>query len=270
MKSNQKLVFSHRKVRVFVAGSALVLFIAIHLYLGASSIQNTKVSTFVGVFEIYFNSLLRLVFPILVTLLAATTLQSQLSSNFIAFTRSRQSLHSYFLASLRRAIMNNFMFFITLGTCTVIGVCCFELGAHPGLVDPKPFGLTNQEALLQVYTQNPLGWAASGGAVAYGMALTAWLVISSIVLTLFSFAVLLFTRHRAALLAPFAFYIVETLVFQLNSSPKYGLFASMPTPISMQSFSLFEAAIPLVTIAFISGLAIQFKIRAAKNSGEFS
>ena len=270
MKSNQKLVFSHRKMRALLASSALILFIALHLYLGASSVQNTQVSTFVGVFEIYFNSLLRLVFPMLVTLLAATTLQSQLANNFVAFTRSRQSLRSYFLISLRRAMLKNVLFFTALGASTSIAITCYELGAHPGLVDPKPFGFTKQDALIHVSTQNPLGWAANSGAIVFGVVLTAWLVMASIVLTLFSFTVVLFIRHRVALLVPFAFYIVETLVFQSNSMPKYGLFASMPTPISMQSFTMYEAVIPMVAIVAFSALAIAYKIRLAKNSGEFS
>lgn len=257
-------------LRVVIFCATLMLFTCAHLYLGTQQVLHTQVSTFVGVYETYYNTVLRLVFPIICTLIAVFEMQSQVSENFVASTRSRQALSRYFSMGLRKAIVRNAVYFSILGSMTVLAVNYVAPRVEPNLINPNAFGFTPTTALLEVEKQNPLGFTAAWGSLAYGLSITFWLVASSSVMSILAFAAVIITKHRVALLLPMAFYVVETAVTQLNGLPKLGLFSVMPTPASMQQFGFFEAFLPLAVLAIIGSIFITFKVRESFNTGEFS
>jgi hypothetical protein len=256
--------------RQMLINGALVGFIVLHVYLGTRGTANSAYSTEAGVFGEYMNGVIRLVFPLLVLLLAGVPLHDQVVGNFIAFTRGRAKLNSYIVHLACQAMTRTFVYFVIVGLVTTLAATYLAPALQPGLVQPATYGLTPDQAIQQQMQMNPLAFALLGGPLVYGLTCTLWMMIGSGVLVLATLASIMTLRPRLSLLVPLAFFIGESVLAQLLGAPQVSLLLVLPSPSNLQSFPFGVAIIPLLAIAVISLALILWAIRSTYKSGRFS
>ncbi|MEO0025118.1 MAG: hypothetical protein RL196_1559 [Actinomycetota bacterium] len=254
----------------FFVTLGLASLLALHLYLGTENTANSAYSTLAGVFGEYMNGLIRLVFPFIVTLLAAMPLRNQTSENFIHQTRGRTSLARHLLGLVKDGVAANAIYFTVFGLATTAAATFVVPALNPEVLQPTSYGLTAENALKLIAQQNPLGFAAAFGGIAFGIASTAWMVCSSTVFSLLAFACVLVTRRRAAILIPLGIYIGESVITQVLNAPKLSFLLLMPTPSSMGSFDFVTAALPGFVASILSCATIWLVIRYAPKYGWFA
>ena len=202
---------------------------------------------------------------------AAVPLQDQLTENFIAFTRNRRRLSVHVARLISRGILRNAIYFGVLGLLTTFAAAYLAPTLQPGLINPHEYGLTADGVIRQQIEQNPLGFSIVWGPVSYGLLSTAWMVVGAAMFSLAAAAAALTVKRRVlALLAPLAFYILESVVAQVVAAPQWSLLLELPTPSNQQSFPLFAAATPIVAVGVASTVMILVALRRSRSSGQFS
>lgn len=241
--------------------------VVLSLYFGTQSTLRSQYSSEIGVFGEYMNGAIRLLFPVIVTVLAAVPLQDQLRDNFIAFTRTRQSFGRYLFRVTGAGIVRNSIYFGLLGVLTTVAVAFVVPFLNPRAVDRAGYGLSEQ----QLYGQNPLGGLLTFGPVAFGLGATAWMVASAATFSLLAIASVLLIRSRAiALITPAALYILESILFQVLSLPGLSLILAAPTPSSLQRYPLVVAVSPLAAVAIVAMALIAVAVWRSRRSGAYA
>lgn len=249
---------------------ALFALTGINIYLGLQQIKQSKVATWVVVYDELYNSPLRLIFPLVVAMLGSARFQTEMSDNFVSYKRSRQSLDVFFKESLLSGIKKNAWYFASVGVVTTIVATYVAPKVQPGLVDPSAFGLTQHDSLSVGIQQHPLGFANYLGPLAVGAAETIWLVASATLFTVVGYACVLLVRHRVVLLIPLGIFLFQTALAQLGGFPIYALMASFPVPTSHQSFNLLQALTPGLVLLMLSLGVIRYRLERALRFGDYS
>lgn len=233
---------------------ALVV-ICIPLYFGVTQARTSVLRDELDLFAAMITNPVVLVFPVIITILTARGLASELKSRYLAYTRTRMDVRERLVVKLLAASAVAFGLLFTY--CLLAFVAAFYLLPAMELTafDPVLYGLSAETVVEDSYGRATYTSFLVLGPITYGVLYSAWVGLSAAVFAALGLAALLLVRNRIlAFAVPWLVYIGQTIVFALLDLPNLGLLYSI-FPFGLTPVSTLAGVAPVVILALLVACA---------------
>lgn len=262
----------HRLPRLPVGAVGFLLICALGLVVGFGEVSTSGYRSWVQVFHEFTNGPDRVIFPVIVSLVAGVPLANELSNRFIVNTRTREDLRKHLGRLAFRGIAKAGFGFATLLMVYAVAAFAVSPNLFPGAVDPEAYGLEAASgayaidatdgafANLANYGWPVLAifsalWAGANAAIFAGVAVVSLLLIDKTIV---------------ALSIPFALYLFESVVTQILDLPGMSFLITAIHPVGLQEFDLAQVFAPTILLGLSTWVTLTVLIAQAPHNPRFS
>lgn len=251
--------------RFWLIPALFLLLVGVSLTSGFTSVQGTSYWSAAQVFEDFMNSSIRMLFPIVVALLAGADIAPELSYRYIVNTRARQDVRRRLAGLFAAAVTRTFIVFALVTLVNAIMAFVVVPAVWPHAIDPRGYDLMTPAAVHASDTAiAPLTAMDNAGWVMFAVAAACWAGWNAAVFGLLTLiCVVLAPRVVLALLIPMGLYQAESIIFMFLGIPGSAFLISALYPAGLQHYSLLQAAVPTLILTVIVSSAAVVLIRRA-------
>lgn len=252
--------------------AAVILVVAANTYLGFQAVGHSVYRSSAQVFEEFMNGPIRLLFPIIVTLVAGSQVARQLSSRWVASTRTRMDIRRRVASEFLTVTAGIFVVFFLVGLLNAFAAFIIVPATMPDAIDPGSYGLHSQAAVLaDAGAHAPFATLLATSTALFVAASSAWVGLNGAVFAALTLvAVYLIPKPLVALLIPLAVYLFESVLFQLFGLPGASFLLSAVFPSGLQTYDLTEAIAPTAVLGLLCIGAAVMLIRTARSNPRLS
>lgn len=207
-------------------------------------------------FSFNISVFLPFLFPLLVVLIYAQPFSSELSNNYIMYTRIRIDFKKYIFIKL---LSNNILVFIGFFSVVfIIFVYSFFIEPYLGLVhyEPENLNLTVQELLTYDINMFTFTQLIKTSTLMYGLIYSGWVGLNAMLYSSMAMiATLLFRNVFVALSIPFLFYHISSFVVAVLGFPEF-LFDASIFPFNIDQQPIKIAFVPFLIVLGITTFMI--------------
>lgn len=230
------------------------LMIIINIYSAFSAVTKTEYRSTEQVFDDFMGGPLRLLFPVVVALIAASATAAQLTNRHIASTRTRMPIRRLIVRRFSTVTGGVFVLFFLFGMLSFF--CAFVIvpALFPSSINPGSYGLHSSASVLADAVKGaPLTGLLSWGPLAFGVGASAWLGLNAAVFAAVALVCVFIIRQPIiAFLVPFAIYLFESVALQVLGFPGSSFLISAVYPSGLQSYPLAPALIPTLALGVLA------------------
>ncbi len=242
-----KIMWRHSVARSVIVG---FLVIVPSLVMGWQEVTSSVVWSPMGVYLELMNGPVRLLFPVIVTMISVPTLSQELRFRYVTYIRSRNGMRLHLAKRLFVGAVSSFaVFAIFAGLAFGVAYGVTPLLA-PSAIDPASYGLHNPAQVIAADTNiAPLNALRSSSFLLFAAASIAWPAMYAFMFSLFAMcAVIMVEASVLALLVPLAAYLGESVLTQIIGLPAASFLVSALYPAGLNSYSLEESAVAAMVL----------------------
>ncbi|MCZ2404403.1 hypothetical protein IV498_14760 [Paenarthrobacter sp. Z7-10] len=223
-------------------------------------------------FEDFMNGPLRILFPLVVALLAGSRTAAELSNRFVVNTRTRVSIRRRIAGRFMVTMLSMFVLFTVMGLINALVAFVVIPATVPESINPAQYGLGSPASVqADAMLHAPLAALLDYGRVVFALGASAWLGFNAAVFAAVTLiAVYVISRPVIALMVPFGLYVLESIVFQTIQLPGLSFLLSAVYPAGLQNYDPVQAFSPTLVLAFLTVAAMALVIMTSRRNPRLS
>lgn len=253
-------------------GTAVLLMVAVNTFVGFQAVGHSVYRSSAQVFEEFMNGPIRLLFPIVVTLAAGSQVARQLSSRWVASTRTRMDIRRRVASDFVTAAAGIFVVFSMVGLLNALAAFVIVPATMPEAIDPGSYGLHSHAAVLaDAAAHAPFAGLLATSTPLFVAVSSIWLGLNGAVFAALTLvAVYLVPKPLVALLVPLAVYLFESVIFQIFGLPGASFLLSAVFPSGLQTYDVIEAIAPTAILGLLCAATALVLVRTARSNPRLS
>lgn len=239
------------KLWILLAG-AIVGLLVVSLWAAVSGVSSSVFRTEASLVGAAMGGPIRILLPIVATLVCAPQVSAILNNRFVVYTRTRASIRGSLGKSVLVLVAQCFLVFFVIGSVlTAVAYWLMPLW-FPSSVDPSLYNLTASEALASEASIAPLvNVLINHGAFAYVLSVGLWSAFHAVAFGLVAIlAAILISRVFIAWLIPTGIFLFQSVMLQVLDFPAASFIGSATYPSGLSNFSLGQALLALWVLMF--------------------